>query len=206
VTEYLNLEKSVSISRDAKIETTIPRLIPGKEVSVHDLLILMLTESSNEAAEALASAMGREYFISLMNEKAKAIGLYDTAFGDPSGLSENNKSSARDLFLLLQYLYENRRFVLDITSNSLANDAYGAPAFGKLENFNFIKGVKDTFVGGKIGNTDEARQTYVGVFLLPVGGGEERPVGVVLLGSQNVQSDARNLLSFVDKMYVTSKR
>ncbi len=205
-TEYLNLEKAVPIPYSAKVETVVPRLQVDKTATVHDLLILMLTESSNEAAEVLASALGRERFVTLMNEKAKAIGLYETSFADPSGLSEVNVSSARDLFLLLQYLYENRRFVLDITSNTLERDAYGSPIFTGLANFNLISGIKDRFVGGKIGNTDEAHETYAGIYQISVEGGEKRAIGIIMLGSSDVQTDVKKQLSFIDTLYTAGKR
>ncbi|MBC7836506.1 L,D-transpeptidase family protein [Acetobacteraceae bacterium] len=205
VTEYLNLDKAIPVPLGAKVETTVPRLSTDKSYTVHDLLLLMLTESSNEAAEVLASAVGRQYFVTLMNQKAKAIGLYDTKFDDPSGLSEGNMSSSRDLFLLLQYLYENRRFILDITSNTLEKDAYGSPVFRGLANFNIIAGVKDNFVGGKIGNTDEAKETYAGIYMLNVDG-QERPIGVITLGSSRVREDVKSLLNYVDTLYTSGRR
>lgn len=204
-TEYLNLEKLVSVPQSAMVETAVPRLRSGESATVHDMLILMLTESSNVAAETLASALGRERFINLMNEKAGAIGLAETSFSDPSGLSEANVSSARDLFLLLQYLYENRRFVLEITSNTLEKDAYGTPIFKSLQNFNIIYGIKDEFVGGKIGNTDEALETYAGIYMLKMGG-EVRPVGIIMLGSSDVQQDVKKELSFITSLYTSPKR
>jgi D-alanyl-D-alanine carboxypeptidase len=199
--EYLNLEKQVVTPAAAKVETVIPRLAPGGRESVHDLLILMLTESSNEAAEVLASALGRDYFISLMNDKAKAIGLFETTFADPSGLSKDNISTARDIFLLLQYINQNRHFILDITSGNLERSAYGEVAFGSLNNFNQIIGIKDEFVGGKIGNTDEAKETYAGVYTMNIRG-EDREIGVVVLGAEDVQSDVKALLSFIAKLYI----
>jgi len=48
----------------------------------------LLAESSNEAAEALANFTGRDYFIELMNNKAQSIGMTDSSFEDPSGLSK----------------------------------------------------------------------------------------------------------------------
>lgn len=200
--EYLNLERKIVVPQSALVETTVPRLHAGQTVSVHDLLILMLTESSNQAAEVLASALGRDYFVKLMNDKAKAIGLFDTEFSDPSGLSEGNISTARDLFLLLQYIYENRHFVFDITNGSLEKSSEGKTVFGSLQDFNIISKLKDEFVGGKVGNTDEAKQTYVGVFMLPVQSGQDRPVGVVVLGSSHAKDDVVTLLNFAHKLYV----
>lgn len=198
--EYLNLENTVVVPRESQVGTTVHRLVPGKEYTVHDLLILMLTESSNEAAETLAAAVGRDRFIELMNKKAAAINLTHTTYIDPAGLEVGNSSTAEDLFTLVKYIYDNRRFVFDITSGSLSKDAYGAVAFGKLQNFNKIAGVSNAFLGGKIGQTNAAKETYAGVFMLSTGT-EDRPVGVIVLESTNVQSSIKTLLSYLNTFY-----
>ncbi|MDZ4226899.1 MAG: L,D-transpeptidase family protein, partial [Patescibacteria group bacterium] len=125
VIDNFNLDKSIRVSSEAKVSTTIPRLKAGQSYTVHDLLILMLTESSNEAAEAFAYQYGYSRFVGLMEAKAAAIGMQSTTFEDPSGFSTENLSTPEDLFTLLKYIYENRRFIFDITSDSLEHDAYG---------------------------------------------------------------------------------
>jgi D-alanyl-D-alanine carboxypeptidase len=198
--EYLNLDAKVTVTADMVIQTTVPRLKVGQVVSVHDLLILLLTESSNQAAEALAGAVGHERFIQLMNTKAASIGLSQTSFADPSGLSELDISTPEDLFSLLKYILENRRFVFDITNGTLKNDAYGSSIFSGIENFNFTPGVTNQFLGGKVGNTDEAHQTFAGIFALPTDAGE-RSVAVIVLGSSDEHGDTRTLMQFVNKTY-----
>ncbi len=200
VVEYLNLEKVISVPPEALVTTSVPRLRTVKEASVHDLLILMLTESSNEAAEVLASALGREYFISLMNKKAAAIGLARSTFIDPSGLGVGNSSTAEDMFTLLKYLQENRRFLLDITAGTLARYAYGEPQFKQLQNFNKIPGLKNDFLGGKIGKTNAAKETYAGVYELAVGG-EERKVAVIVLGATDAQKSIKDILEYLNTFY-----
>lgn len=63
----------------------------GENVTMTNLLRLMLTASSNEAAEIFARAYGRASFIELMNVQAKAWGLKNTYFNDPTGLSVSNQ-------------------------------------------------------------------------------------------------------------------
>jgi D-alanyl-D-alanine carboxypeptidase len=179
----------------------VPRLRAGSSYSVHDLLILMLVESSNEAAETLASAVGREYFITLMNKKAAAIGLSRTSFIDPSGLGVGNSSTAEDMFQLVRYIYENRRFIFDITAQKLARDAYGKVVFTSMQNFNKISGVTQEFLGGKIGQTDAARETYAGVFR-PEFGPTKRPIAVVVLGARESQESVQELLAYLSEFYV----
>ena len=75
------------------------RLPIGSRLTRADMLHLALMSSENRAAHAL----GRNYpgglgaFVSAMNAKARAIGMGDSQFADPTGLSSSNVSNARDL-------------------------------------------------------------------------------------------------------------
>lgn len=88
-----------------------------KQMSRNDLLSLMLVKSDNQAAEALARSLpgGRHMFISEMNIKALSLGMINTHYDDPSGLSAANTSTARDLATLLNYSYDYFK-MRDITS------------------------------------------------------------------------------------------
>ncbi|MBX4192478.1 L,D-transpeptidase family protein [Candidatus Parcubacteria bacterium] len=200
VVEYLNLEKTITVPREALVETTRPRLHAGQQATVHDLLILMLTESSNEAAETLAAEIGRSRFIDLMNKKATAIGLNRTSFIDPSGLGVGNSSTAEDMFTLLKYLYDNRKFILSITAGTLEKDAYGSPVFKDLHNYNKIAEIQNKFIGGKVGETNAARETYAGIFNIDVGG-VTRPVAVIVLGADNAQESVQEFLKHLNSLY-----
>ena len=198
-TEYINLDKSITVPREALVYTSIPRLKAGQSYRAYDLLFLLLQESSNEAAETLARSIGRERFVSLMNNKARAIGLEHTLFSDPSG-AKNDLSTPEDLFTLLKYIYSNRRFVFSITSGVLRDSAYGKPTFSNVSNFNALKNVPGTFVGGKIGQTNQAGETYAGIYELAVGA-QKRMVVVVVLGSHDAPSDVSKLMNFVRSQY-----
>ena len=84
-TDYINIEKTITINSKMITSTSVPRLQAGQQVSIYDLLFPLLLESSNEAAAATAYGLGEERFIKLMNEKAEAIGMTKTHFADPSG-------------------------------------------------------------------------------------------------------------------------
>lgn len=198
--EYFDLERSVSAPAAALVSTVVPRLAAGKAYRVYDLVAVMLAESSNEAAEVLAHAVGRDEFVALMNEKAQTLGMGRTSFIDPTGLGVGNSSTAEDLFTLIKYLYESRRFVLNITSDSLEQSLNSTTAFGRIQNFNLVKEVPNVFWGGKIGNTNAARQTYLGVFGLKVQGAE-RPVVVVVLGAENSHKSVITLLNYLNEFY-----
>ena len=79
------------------------RLRVGTELSRGELLHLALMSSENRAAHALGRTYpgGLSIFTSLMNSKAQALGMKDTHYVEPTGLSSQNKSSARDLVKLV---------------------------------------------------------------------------------------------------------
>ena len=79
------------------------RLKVGTRLPRKDLLLLALMASENRAAMALSRGYpgGRPAFLSAMNAKARALGMKDSHFADPAGLSSQSVSSARDLRLLL---------------------------------------------------------------------------------------------------------
>jgi len=79
------------------------RLRPGTRLSRGEMLQLALMSSENRAAHAL----GRHYpggmpaFVAAMNAKARQLGMTDTSFVEPTGLSSSNVSNARDLARLV---------------------------------------------------------------------------------------------------------
>jgi D-alanyl-D-alanine carboxypeptidase len=203
VLEYFNLEHQVRTPRGALVSTTVPRLATGRSYSVYDLLHLLLLESSNEAAEALAAALGREQFIDLMNKKAAAIGMTRTSFIDPSGLGVGNSSTAEDLYALGKYLYDNHRFILKVTNNTAQEDGQGVLTFRNIQNFNRVAGVQNPFLGGKVGQTLAARETYLGIFGLEVNG-QERPIVVTILGAGAAKTSVAKALQYLVDFYELS--
>lgn len=198
-TEYINLDKEITVTHDALVYTSVPRLKAGESYRAYDLLFLLLQESSNEAAEVLARHLGRQRFVTLMNDKARAIGLNYTLFSDPSG-AKNDLSTPEDLFKLLQYIDSNRRFIFAITAGTLTDSAYGTPTFTRIGNFNRMKNIPADLLGGKIGQTRDAGETFAGVYTVQVGD-QTRSIAVVVLGSQDAASDIAKLVSFVKNQY-----
>jgi serine-type D-Ala-D-Ala endopeptidase (penicillin-binding protein 7) len=85
------------------------RLRVGTMLTRGELLHIALMSSENRAAHAL----GRTYpggvgsFVSLMNAKAKMLGMNDTRYVEPTGLSSHNQSSAHDLATLVNAAYDD---------------------------------------------------------------------------------------------------
>ena len=104
----LDLEQRVVISREDFTATRHSRLRarlrPGSSLTRDELLLLALMASDNLAAAALARTYpgGTEAFVAAMNAEAGRLGLNDTRFADPTGLSSDNVSSAQDLARLVK--------------------------------------------------------------------------------------------------------
>ncbi len=79
------------------------RMRIGSELKRQDLLKLALMSSENLAAYTLAyhHPGGVEAFVAAMNQQAKQLGMLNTTFVDPSGLSKHNLATAADLTKLL---------------------------------------------------------------------------------------------------------
>ena len=80
------------------------RLRVGTSLSREEMLHLALMSSENRAAHALGRAYpgGLPAFVAAMNRKAQELGMKDTRYVEPTGLSSLNQSSARDLATLVQ--------------------------------------------------------------------------------------------------------
>ncbi len=113
VTEaQLPLDETLTISQE-DVDTekgSRSRLRVGTQLTREEMLHLALMSSENRAAHAL----GRQYpggldaFVSAMNAKAKLLGMSDTHYVEPTGLSSRNQSSAKDLATLVKAAYEHQ--------------------------------------------------------------------------------------------------
>ncbi len=199
-TEYISLDRRVTVTQPSLIQSLIPRLAQRRDVSMYSLLQLLLMESSNEAAELIATQTGRDVFIDRMNQKAAAIGMRDTTFVDPSGLGSGNVSTLSDLMRLAEYIYYNRSFILELTNNQYVPTAYEADAFGELRNFNAVANIQDIFAG-KVGETTAAGQTSLTLHQINVRG-EDRTILIVVLGSENRAVDVSQLHQYFYDRFV----
>jgi D-alanyl-D-alanine endopeptidase (penicillin-binding protein 7) len=197
--ESINLDTTVPVLTPTFVQSLVPRLGERNRVSMYSLMQLLLVESSNEASEVIAAQLGRAEFIARMNEKAQAIGMENTVFTDPSGLSSENVSTVRDLLRLLQYIAQNRQFIIDLTRDQDLPTSYVGGEFGTLINFNTIAGT-DNFIGGKIGETNAAGQTSATLHTITVKG-EERVVAIIILGSSSRDADVLQLLNYAEERF-----
>ena len=100
-----DLQAPISITKDDVdyLRGSHSRLQLGTTMTRETALLLALMSSENRAAYALARHYpgGMPAFVAAMNGKAYALDMHDTRFEDPTGLSSNNVSTARDLAKLV---------------------------------------------------------------------------------------------------------
>ncbi len=169
----------------------------GEIVSLEELLYGLMLSSGNDAAEVLASNYphgGRSQFIAAMNNKAKALGLIDTNFTNPSGLQGdgNQYTTASDLLVVTRYALQNFSLFRTVVSTFSYTIPYTQThkAFYLENETNLLtsyRGVK----GVKTGFTPEAGLCLV--TYLDYGG--HQIIGV-LLGSENRRAEMRELLDY----------
>ena len=175
----------------------------GTKLTRGDLLRLALMASENLAARTL----GRNYpgglpaFVKTMNAKAKALGMSQTHFDDPSGLSSLNVSSARDLVKLVNAASRNSR-IREFSTLRSHEVRLGKQMF-IYRNTNLLIGRPDwEILVQKTGFTNDAGQCLVMETMI-----DERPVIMVFLnsfGSLTRTADARRVRKWMEAQGVPS--
>jgi D-alanyl-D-alanine endopeptidase (penicillin-binding protein 7) len=107
----LSLDEAITITQD-DVDTekgSSSRLRPGTTLTRGELLHLALMASENRAAHALGRTYpgGMSAFVGLMNARASQLGMRDTRYIEPTGLSSKNQSSAKDLATLVGSAYHD---------------------------------------------------------------------------------------------------
>ena len=107
----LPMDEMIAITQD-DVDTekgSTSRLRVGTVLSRGELLHLALMSSENRAAHALGRTYpgGLEAFVKQMNARARALGMGDTRYVEPTGLSSRNQSSAKDLATLVTVAYND---------------------------------------------------------------------------------------------------
>lgn len=181
----------------ASMEPDHMELIAGEKLTLEELLDGIFLVSANDAAEALAEASvgSRDEFISLMNNKAKQLGMNDTLYINPSGLEEDGKqqySTAFDLALISRYAIKNFPHLVDISQNP----HIFLPETSIHQSYDLYSGINllTTYpgvIGFKTGFTPEA-----GLTLVTLAQRDGYEILGVLLNSENRREEARELLDY----------
>ena len=147
---------------DAIPAESLAGLEPGDSLTAQDLLYGLIVPSGNDAANTLALAVSgsQSDFVARMNVAADDLGLSETEYVDPIGLSSGNVSSARDLVDLAIELREQPLF-REIADTPQVTLRSGAEPI-RLENRNTLV-LEEPFIDGvKTGTTLEAGYVLVG--------------------------------------------
>jgi D-alanyl-D-alanine endopeptidase (penicillin-binding protein 7) len=106
-----NLNEKITIQKeDIAYQSTARKILRvGTQITRKEALLLGLMASENRVMNSLARTYpgGKAAFVSAMNKKAKSLGMENTHYQDPTGLSYLNMSSAKDLVILINAASKN---------------------------------------------------------------------------------------------------
>ncbi len=188
-----DLLKKITISKEADLQQAMKTdLKLGDVFSTADLLYIMLIESSNKAAYALSEQVGEKEFVALMNQRAKELGLKNTFYADPTGLSSENVSTAEDLTGLAKYILKNYPEIAQISRTK----EYDVPNFGKIINTNQLLGEIPEIIGGKTGFTTDAKGCLLLVVYNPKG---DDYLIYIILGADDRFSEMKKLINLTNQ-------
>lgn len=196
VLDNMNLNQYVKVTREHQKGLESLKFYLHETVSVKDILNMGLIMSSNDAFSMLAHTYGYDSFIYKMNMKASSIGMGNTSFVEPTGLSFENKSTALDLFKLARYIYINYPLIGEITRKQ-------SYSFVSLEKIGHTAISTDQLLGnipeiwaGKTGFTDEAGECLFVIYEIEHKG-EKYPFVTVVLNSSQRFEDTEKMYTWL---------
>lgn len=149
---------------EASVEGSSLGIRAGDRISIKNLLYGLMLVSGNDASYALADATAGsvEAFVILMNNKAKELGLKNTHFTNPAGLSDDEHyCSAYDLARITAYALDNALFC-NLCSLSEYEISFISPQKSvHLYNHNRLLRTYDGCIGVKTGFTERAGRCLV---------------------------------------------
>lgn len=180
VIENCNLDDKVTVSYDAisivPSGYSVAALQVGEELTVEDLLKVLLIHSANDAANVLAEhvAGSIESFASMMNSKATELGCKNSHFVNPSGKHEKDHySTATDIAIIMKYCMQNPTFKSIASSKSCiipATNKYEERVFTNTNELLNVdtREIESNYyykyaIAGKTGYTTEAKNCLVSI-------------------------------------------
>jgi len=178
----MNLHESLIIKPEDvdMLRHSRSRLPVGASITREEALLLALMASENRAAHSLGRTYpgGIDAFVMAMNAKAQSLGLAETRFDDPTGLSSGNVSSARNLARMVSAAY-NYRLIREFTTREEAVIHSGRRTLAFHNTNRLIRSPRWQIGLSKTGFIDEA-----GRCLVMQAHVAQRPVLIVLLDAQ----------------------
>jgi D-alanyl-D-alanine carboxypeptidase len=154
----VDLSTVVEVTKEDAFESSRSKLRPGDKLSLRDFLYAALVSSDNRAARILARSAGmpKQTFVARMNDRAHALGMDSTHFVEPTGLSQENVSNARDCALLLNTVLKNPLLRQVASTPETTVQCVNRRRLYHLVNTNRLLRGGFQFVGSKTGYIDAA--------------------------------------------------
>lgn len=187
--ELMPSNKEITLAQEAILtEGASGNFSPGEEFTLSDLIKAMLLVSSNDASRAIALDYGEERFVKIMNDKAKDLGMADTEFIDPSGLSLRNKGTSEDLKKLVNFIWKNEPAIFAVTrvaAGEIVDVKTGERR--ELKNINLFAG-RAEFLGGKTGTMPSVGGNLVSIFDI------SGPKAIIVLGAVDKFAETEKII------------
>ena len=160
----LDLTEVITVTRDDidLLKGSHSRLPVGARVTREHALLMALMSSENRAAHALGRTYpgGLPAFVEAMNLKADALGMSNSEFRDPTGLSSDNVSTAKDLGRMVAAAH-SYPVIRELTTTASAYVDVGRYPVG-YQNTNPLVKNRDWMIGlSKTGYIQEAGKCLV---------------------------------------------
>lgn len=197
-----DLDEYIAISEDDvdHLRNTYSRLKVGMQLRRRDLLLLALMSSENRAAFAIARTAypgGINEFIRRMNAKVKALGMTNTQFFDPTGLTAQNKSTAIDLAKMVKAAYGYELIREDTTTKGADVMLSSRYTHHYLNSDALVRTSRFQIEVSKTGFINEAGHCLVLYAMV-----DNRPIAMVFLNSSKSGRlvDAMAVKAYIDRM------
>jgi D-alanyl-D-alanine carboxypeptidase len=163
VYEKIGFNGSVTIEDNDRAEPSNIPVVPGETISVETLFHALLIESANDSARALGRSVAgsTEAFVGMMNQRALAMGLFNTHFNNPNGLpapAGTHYTSCADLMHIFQKVIAYPELAKILSTKEYAIRT--ASGTHLLHNHNRLLGYYPGMGPAKTGWTVASRHTY----------------------------------------------
>jgi len=202
VIENYDSEQIIKVSENSVlIDGNSGGLIAEEELKIKDLLYIMLVESSNDAAMSLAQdnpKMSYENFITLMNDKAKELGLFNTTFKEPVGLDSYNQSTVSEIAVIAEYAFNSPLLAEILKTSEATVYSINKNIIHKITNTNKLLGKIPQLIGGKTGYTEEAGGCLMTISNII----DNNYLITVILGSTQRENDTEKLIDWAQTAWI----
>ena len=150
-----SLDEVVTAGEDCRAgldeESSSAEIVPGEQLTFRDLLYCSMIQSASDACNVLASLIGGsiDNFVAMMNDRAKEIGCEVTHFDDPNGLSNNNQTTAYEMFLLTQEAIKHDYFLVVCNIADVTIPATNVHAEREYHNSNALISSQSVYGGNR---------------------------------------------------------